>query len=320
MAFLDNSGDIILDAVLTDTGRMRMAKGDGTFRITKFALADDEINYSLYDKNNSSGSAYYDLQILQSPVLEAFTNNGSTMKSKLLSITRQDLLYLPMLKLFTQGDSARFGLEVSNTGIATEGTFMVAVDSDTVKAISGDGDNDTNTGTDGVINGNSAASQNSGPYIRIDQGLDTIEVSYTLVLDPDLRETQYLVEMDDRLGTLVAGQAAKSATKSFTDDDNIATYYLTENTDSDFVTSLTSTDDSSINGPRGSRLKFRIASTMSLKTNSYLFDVLGSTGTVTIGKLIPADDAYTFIDSVVSVTGVTTGYRIDIPVRYVKKS
>ena len=141
-----------------------------------------------------------------------------------------------------------------------------------------------------------------------------------MVLDPDLRETQYLVEMDDRLGTLVAGQAAKSATKSFTDDDNIATYYLTENTDSDFVTSLTSTDDSSINGPRGSRLKFRIASTMSLKTNSYLFDVLGSTGAVTIGSLVPATDAYRFIDSVVSVTGVTTGYRIDIPVRYVKKS
>ena len=315
MAFLDNSGDIILDAVLTDTGRMRMAKGDGTFRITKFALADDEINYALYEKNNASGSAYYDLQILQSPVLEAFTNNGSTMKSKLLSITRQDLLYLPMLKLFTQGDSARFALENS-----TEGTFMVAVDSDTVKAISGDTNNDTNTNTDGVINGNLAGSQATGPYVRIDQGLDTTEVSHTLVLDPDLRETQYLVEMDDRLGTLVAGQAAKSATKSFTDDDNIATYYLTENTDSDFVTSLTSTDDSSINGPRGSRLKFRIASTMSLKTNSYLFDVLGSTGAVTIGSLVPATDAYRFIDSIVSVTGVTTGYRIDIPVRYVKKS
>ena len=314
MAFLDNSGDIILDAVLTDTGRMRMAKGDGTFRITKFALADDEINYALYEKNNASGSAYYDLQILQSPVLEAFTNNGSTMKSKLLSITRQDLLYLPMLKLFTQGDSARFSLEN-----ATEGTFMVAVDSDTVKSISGDTNNDTNTNTDGVINGNLAGSQATGPYVRIDQGLDTTEVSHTLVLDPDLRETQYLVEMDDRLGTLVAGQAAKSATKSFTDDDNIATYYLTENTDSDFVTGLTSTDDSSINGPRGSRLKFRIASTMSLKTNSYLFDVLGSSGAITIGSMLAAD-GYRFIDSVVSVTGVTTGYRIDIPVRYVKKS
>ena len=81
MGFLDNSGDIILDAVLTDTGRMRLAKGDGSFRISKFALGDDEIDYGLYDKNNASGSAYYDITILQSPVLEAITNNTSLVKS-----------------------------------------------------------------------------------------------------------------------------------------------------------------------------------------------------------------------------------------------
>ena len=45
MAFLDNSGDIILDAVLTDLGRERLARGDGSFKITKFAVADDEIDY-----------------------------------------------------------------------------------------------------------------------------------------------------------------------------------------------------------------------------------------------------------------------------------
>ena len=53
MAFLDNSGDIILDAVLTDTGRLRLSQGDGSFKITKFALGDDEINYGLYDKNHA---------------------------------------------------------------------------------------------------------------------------------------------------------------------------------------------------------------------------------------------------------------------------
>ena len=63
MSFLDNSGDIILDAVLTDTGRKRMAAGN--FSITKFGLGDDEINYALYDKNHASGSAYYDINILQ---------------------------------------------------------------------------------------------------------------------------------------------------------------------------------------------------------------------------------------------------------------
>ena len=63
MAFLDNSGDIILDAVLTDTGRKKMANGN--FKITNYGLGDDEINYSQYNKNHPSGSAYSDLEILQ---------------------------------------------------------------------------------------------------------------------------------------------------------------------------------------------------------------------------------------------------------------
>ena len=69
MGFLDNSGDIILDVVLTDHGRMLLAKGDGSFQITKFALSDEEIDYSLYNKLHPSGSAYYDLEILQTQIL-----------------------------------------------------------------------------------------------------------------------------------------------------------------------------------------------------------------------------------------------------------
>ena len=75
MAFLDNSGDIILDAVLTEIGRKRMANGN--FRIVKFGLGDDEINYGKYNKNHSSGSAYYDLEVLQTPVFEASTGYSS---------------------------------------------------------------------------------------------------------------------------------------------------------------------------------------------------------------------------------------------------
>jgi hypothetical protein len=104
MAFLDNSGDIILDAVLTDTGRKRLAAGDGSFRIAKFAVGDDEVDYTLYRNSNAaegvhpSGSAYYDINILQTPVLEAFTNNTSIMNHKLVSYVRDDLLYLPVIK------------------------------------------------------------------------------------------------------------------------------------------------------------------------------------------------------------------------------
>jgi hypothetical protein len=98
MAFLDNSGDIILDAVLTDLGRKRMAEGD--FRITQFALGDDEIDYSLYNANHPSGSAYYDLEILQTPVFEAFTQANANINYGLLTLGgTADVLYLPSLKI-----------------------------------------------------------------------------------------------------------------------------------------------------------------------------------------------------------------------------
>ena len=97
MSFLDNSGDIILDAVLTDAGRERLARGDGSFKIVKFALGDDEINYENYNGTDLRGSAFYDLEILQTPVLEAFTNNTSNLKSKLITITRTNILYLPIM-------------------------------------------------------------------------------------------------------------------------------------------------------------------------------------------------------------------------------
>ena len=323
MAFLDNAGDIILDAVLTDTGRMRLAKGDGTFKITKFALADDEINYNLYDKNNPSGSAYYDLQILQTPVLEAFTNNASSVKSKLLSISRDDLLYLPMIKLYAGSGYQQFDLPPL---LAGENAFIVAVDDTTVKAINGSTNNTTTTGVNGVINGSRAASQTNdgGAAIRADQGLDTTEISFDLNLDPDLIETQYLVEMDNRLGFLVAAVQPTVADISFVDDDNIATYYLTQG-DSDFITVMDSQSDTSINGPRGTNIGFRIASSTTVKTNDYLFSVLGTAASATAGGTIGDMDpevaatTYKFIDSFIAVTGITTGYRIEIPVRYVKQ-
>ena len=125
MGFLDNSGDIVLDAVLTDTGRMRLAKGDGSFKISKFALADDEINYGIYDKAHASGSAYYDLEILQTPVLEAFTNNTSCVKHRLLSISRTNLLYLPVIEINAAGSAAQATIADGDD------LHMVAVDSAT---------------------------------------------------------------------------------------------------------------------------------------------------------------------------------------------
>ena len=94
MAFLDNSGDIILDAVLTETGRKLLSSGGG-IRISKFALGDDEINYGLFDKNHPSGSAYYDLEILQTPVFEAVSQINANINYGLMTFSNTNLLYMP---------------------------------------------------------------------------------------------------------------------------------------------------------------------------------------------------------------------------------
>mgnify|MGYP003132284221 CR=1 FL=1 len=321
MGFLDNSGDIILDAVLTDTGRMRLAKGDGSFKITKFAFGDDEINYNLYDKNHASGSAYYDIEILQSPVLEAFTNNASSMKSKLISIPRTNLLYLPVMKLQTTDPNYQ------KDQASSLDTFLVCVDTDTstdTTAIAGV----QLVSKNGVLNG---VSGGGASKIQVQQGLDTSDISSTFTIDPDLNETQFIIEIDNRLGMIshdTGGGTATTAAVSFIDDDNLASYFLSSSpyvtankgagTDiaSGVATSTTTTAESpysmAIAGPRGNVLEFQIKASLDLNSSTALFTKLG--GTYAIGST-----NFYFIDTTVRVTGATTGYRLDVPVRFVKK-
>ena len=159
MAFLDNSGDIILDAVLTDTGRFRLAKGDGGFKIVKFAFGDDEINYGTFNSGHTSGSAYYDLEILQTPVLEAFTNNTSTMKNKLVTIPRTNLLYMPIMRVYDTVNTPKFNSDAAKTQIGTalkesSGTFLVA----TTNTVENNFDTDV-AGVDKVLQGATVANQ-----------------------------------------------------------------------------------------------------------------------------------------------------------------
>jgi len=312
MAFLDNSGDIILDAVLTDTGRARLAKGDGTFRIAKFALGDDEINYQNYNKNNPSGSAYYGLEILQTPILEAFTNNFASMNSKLVSIPRTNLLYLPEILLnevFGGGGDKSSSSTAMNT---TARAFYVAVD---------DTSNTTLAEIAGVMNG---VDGSGGSYIRADQGLDTDEISPKRELEADLVETQYMIEIDSRLGEVLSNDGNTLATISFIDDDSIASYYLSLGTDLKFVSEITADKPISdgapgqvIRGPRGTKVNFKIQASLDLNTSTYLFTQLGSTTTLTLPDA--TTPTFYYIDSNIRLTGVTTGNRLDIPVRFVKK-
>ena len=87
MGYLDNS-IITVDAVLTKKGRELLARGDGSFKITQFALADDEIDYSLYDPKHPKGYDFYGEAIENMPVLEAFVDETQIMKYKLATLPR----------------------------------------------------------------------------------------------------------------------------------------------------------------------------------------------------------------------------------------
>jgi len=87
MGYLNNSV-VTVDAILTKKGRELLAKGDGSFRITQFALGDDEIDYTLYNPTHPSGSAYYGQAIENMPLLEAFPDEQQIMKYKLITLPR----------------------------------------------------------------------------------------------------------------------------------------------------------------------------------------------------------------------------------------
>jgi hypothetical protein len=87
MGYLNNS-IVSIDAILTKKGRELLALNNGSFRITQFALADDEIDYTLYNPNHPSGSAYYGEAIQNMPLLEAFPDETQIMKYKLVTLPR----------------------------------------------------------------------------------------------------------------------------------------------------------------------------------------------------------------------------------------
>ena len=87
MGYLNNNV-VTVDAILTTKGRELLAKGDGSFTITQFALGDDEIDYTLYNPNHPSGSAFYGQAIENLPLIEAIPNELQSMKYKLVTLPR----------------------------------------------------------------------------------------------------------------------------------------------------------------------------------------------------------------------------------------
>lgn len=87
MSYLSTTS-VVVDAILTKKGRELLAKNDGSFRITQFSLGDDEIDYTLYNPNHPSGSAFYGEAIEAMPIIQAYPNDVEIMKYKLITLPR----------------------------------------------------------------------------------------------------------------------------------------------------------------------------------------------------------------------------------------
>ena len=113
MGYLNNT-TVTVDAILTKKGRELLARNDGSFRITQFSLADDEIDYTLYNPDHPSGSAFYGEAIENMPILEAFPDETQVMKYKLLTLPR-GTAKLPVLEVGYTTISLNQGASLSIT-------------------------------------------------------------------------------------------------------------------------------------------------------------------------------------------------------------
>ena len=126
MGFLDHStNNIILDAVLTDIGREFLAKNDGSFSLVKFAMSDDEIDYSIIQKFGRSVGREKIEKL--TPVFEALTNQNFAQKYKMISISNPNLLKLPTLGLTGEGlDSTNSILSMGRSGVGRARRIILA--------------------------------------------------------------------------------------------------------------------------------------------------------------------------------------------------
>lgn len=113
MGYLNNS-IVTIDAILTKKGRECMARNDGSFRITQFALSDDEIDYTLYNPEHEGGSNFYGEAIDSLPLLEAFSDESQIMKYKLVTLPR-GTAKMPILNLGYTAISLKQGAQLAIT-------------------------------------------------------------------------------------------------------------------------------------------------------------------------------------------------------------
>jgi hypothetical protein len=333
MGFLDNSGDIILDAVLTDLGRKRMA--DGNFQITKFALGDDEIDYSLYNANHPSGTAYYDLEILQSPVMEAPTRIPSAIKYGLLSITRTDLVYMPTLEVNEKLE----GKSLLKEG----GVYYLAANAATHENLLSNNSGKANRFLQPNTNNPTFA-------IVVETGIasgqrqSTPENRNAAIVQTGLLDLNFEIKFDSRFvagpRTLVGGKLANDSDNNlqmrldtFAAQSGVSSLDFIENYSTAMARGIpnelakrgTSADGNNFSqfvGPRGSVTAMSFSPSLEVNAEgtsvpSY-YTLYGRAGQAASSLGLGGSSTYDVIDTTVYVRGMASGAQLQIPLRIIR--
>jgi hypothetical protein len=143
MGYLDNSS-ITVDAILTKKGRELLAKGRDFFTISQFALADDEVDYELWNPAHPLGSDYYGVIIENMPIVEAVTDENYSLRYKLLTLPK-NTIRIPIIEtnptsvtLSEGGKRQTVTISTINGGNETLGYTVTLLNSDAATII-GDG-------------------------------------------------------------------------------------------------------------------------------------------------------------------------------------
>ena len=353
MSFLDNAGTIILDAILTDVGRQRLAQGN--FQVTKFSLGDDEIDYKLYiapiaNNDPPAWTSFSDpagYLILSQSCFEALNNTSATINYGLTSFERNDLLYLPELKINYSGSAStkgNTGQPHEHPGIArpvSGSVFYLAVNGETSKKLKS-ALGSTNYILESLGYNKTKIVIESG--ITTDQLAGNLENSRAFIVQPAVLDTYYYVHVDSRFFVNIIGSGADAVFKNRTNGElemNFKTFkphtrisitspldkfdsymvaagpnrvYSTNNTGP-----LTDRSISAIAGPRGTVMALGL---------TIVHEIGGSSGTTRnqkytiFGKndqiLFGGSDKYDYIDTTIYVKGATTGAQVQIPLRIIR--
>jgi len=342
MAFQKDAGGIILDAILTDLGRERMAQGN--FKVAKFSLGDDEIDYSFGSKK--TGEVEWSISGTKlPPVLEAFSQESANINYGLFDFTSDDILYVPIIKTNSK---------VKLAASSFNDYFYICANKETAKKVKSD------IGEQYVLQSGVIEQQ----YILIESGIlipgpktiegvattfesdlsPTIQNKKAYILNMSLYDKYFLVYTDDRFVNRVLCSPKDSI---FENDSNNNLYYnmgplktsvpismppivdnfeayRIEATDHRILTTEVAdagNEYTAFNGPRGTifAINLKINDLLTSDSNSsanFRYSKFGSTNVGVFG----GSNRYDFINSTIYVQGLSSNSRLQIPIRIIRFS